>query len=225
MFCTHSRDCVTYNMSCDYIPRKQARNLHESDTLILYFTLVPGDETTSICFEAPTDRPCHLAKHTPAKQLAHNFSDGKTSFTPQSPLDWCEDPKPSWAIALRPQRRMQRHRTAAYGTAFAWKPFCFTPRAGVCWILRSSHQNLPGILAQPEFCQSMSKFLGLKQLDFIWKMEWIWVKTKTKRSKLQKWQITIFFSMLIYASAHRHVFLRQFWWKIMKTAMNGMCQT
>ena len=111
MFCTHSRDCVTYNMSCDYIPRKQARNLHESDTLILCFTLVPGDETTSVCFEAPTDRPCHLAKHTPAKQLAYNFSDRKTSFTPQSPLDWCEDPKPSWAIALRPQRKMQRHRT------------------------------------------------------------------------------------------------------------------
>lgn len=104
MFSTHSRDCVTYNMSCDYIPRKQAGNLHESDTLILYFTLVPGDETTSICFEAPTDRPCHLAKHTPAKQLAYNFSDRKISFTPQSPLDWCEDPKPSWAIALRPQR-------------------------------------------------------------------------------------------------------------------------
>lgn len=75
--------------------------------------------------------------------------------------------------------------TAAYGMAFAWKPFCFTPRAGVCLILRSSHQNLPGILAQPEFCQSMSKFLGLKQLDFIWKLEWIWVKIKTKKSKLQ----------------------------------------
>lgn len=105
MFCTHSRDCVTYNMSCDYIPRKQAGNLHESDTL------VSGDETTSICFEAPTDRPCHLAKHTPAKQLAYNFSDRKISCTPQSPLDWCEDPKPSWAIALRPQRKMQRHRT------------------------------------------------------------------------------------------------------------------
>lgn len=31
--------------------------------------------------------------------------------------------------------------------------------------------------------------------------------------------------MLIYVSAHRHVFLRQFWWKIMKTAMNGKCRT
>ena len=120
MFCAHSRDCVTYNMSCDYIPRKQAGNLHESDILILYFTLVPGDETTSICFEAPTDRPCHLAKHTPAKQLAYNFSDGKMYFTPQSPLDWCEDPKPSWAIALRPQRKMQRHRTQPHVMHMAW---------------------------------------------------------------------------------------------------------
>lgn len=104
MFFTYSRDCMSYNASYDYIPRKQARNLHESDTLILHFILVLGDETTSICFETPTDRPCHLATHTPAKQLAYNFSDRTISFTPQSPLDWCEDPKPNWAIALRPQR-------------------------------------------------------------------------------------------------------------------------
>lgn len=31
--------------------------------------------------------------------------------------------------------------------------------------------------------------------------------------------------MLIYVSAHRHVSHRQFWWKIMKTAMNGKCRT
>ena len=60
---------MSYNMSYDYIQHKLALNIHESHTLILHFALVPGDETTSICVEAPTHRPCHLAKHTPAQQI------------------------------------------------------------------------------------------------------------------------------------------------------------
>ena len=107
-----------------------------------------------------------------SKQLPYNFSGQKISFTPQSPLDWCEDPKPSWVIALRPQKKHGRgiaHSLIWHGLRV--QTFFFTPLVGVCSILRSSHQNLPGILAQPEFCQSMSRFLGLKHLDFIWKLE------------------------------------------------------